>query len=152
MPPGSYDTGGPVTLPPAPRGKGFEFIGWLLAPEGGEPLVDGFVPVTPGPITIYAQWRPVVPMFVDSLTAILFGFAVLVSAVTSVPGWMRAQAVMAAQLADDWAAADRVSSAAQVAALRDRLRQLEGVAGERAATWRARLLGELDRLAAEGQA
>ena len=91
-------------------------------------------------------------MFVDSLTAMLFGFAMLVSAVTSVPGWMRAQAVMAAQLADGWAAADRATSAAQVAALRARLRQLEGVAGEYAAAWCARLMGEFDRVAVEGQA
>ena len=60
-----------------------------------------------------------------------------------VPAWTRAHAVVSSQLADEWASADRVAAAAYVASLRSRLRRLDGVAGEPAEQWRARIQSEL---------
>ncbi|MFM8894749.1 MAG: hypothetical protein ACKOE2_05050, partial [Actinomycetales bacterium] len=57
--------------------------------------------------------------------------------------WARAHAVASAQLAEEWAMADRVAAAARVRALRSRRRRLEGAAGEQASSWRARIEAQL---------
>jgi len=57
--------------------------------------------------------------------------------------WARAQAVASAQLAEEWAMADRVAAAARIRALRSRRRRLEGAAGEQASSWRARIEAQL---------
>lgn len=45
-----------LSYPPAER-EGFNFLGWFLEPEGGEPLGD-FYPFE-GDATLYAHWEPI---------------------------------------------------------------------------------------------
>lgn len=60
VPDDTYTVGSSVTLPTAPTRANHTFLGWFTSNTGGTALGSTYSPSGTGPITLYAQWLPVV--------------------------------------------------------------------------------------------
>lgn len=54
--PGSFSTGGSLSLPSAPTKSGYNFLGWFAANSGGAALASPYSPGVAQAVTLYAHW------------------------------------------------------------------------------------------------